>query len=123
MLSILYPGGMTLILKLLINALALWVAGELISGIDLAGDFWAILLVALIFGLVNTFIKPVLKLLSFPVIILTLGLFTLLINAAMLGLTAAVSETLSVADFWSALLGAVIISVISAVLNTFVKDD
>ena len=114
---------MRLVLKLLINALALWVAGELVSGINLEGDFWTILLVALIFGLVNTFIKPVLKILSFPVIILTIGLFALVINAAMLGLTAAITDALSVADFWSAVLGAVIISVISAVLGTFVKDD
>ncbi len=114
---------MTLILKLLINAAALWAAGELIGGIDLTGDFWTILLVALIFGIVNTFIKPVLKVLSFPVIILSLGLFTLVINAAMLALTAQVSDALSIRDFWSALLGAIVISIVSAVLNTFVKDD
>ena len=114
---------MKLILKLLINAAALWAAGELISGIKLDGDFWTILLVALIFGVVNTFIKPILKVLSFPVIILTLGLFTVVINAAMLALTAQVSDALSIADFWSAVLGAIVISVISAVLNTFVKDD
>ena len=114
---------MRLILKLLINAAALWAAGELIGGIDLEGDFWTILLVALIFGLVNTFIKPLLKLLSFPVIILTLGLFALVINAAMLALTAQVTDALSVKDFWSALLGAIVITLISAVLNTFVKDD
>ncbi len=114
---------MRLILKLLINALALWVAGELIGGIDLTGDFWQILLVALIFGLVNTFIKPILKLLSLPVIILTLGLFTLIINAGMLGLTAAITDYLSIEDFWSALLGALVISVVSAFLGAFVKDD
>ncbi len=114
---------MTLILKLLINAAALWVAGELVSGIDLDGDFWTILLVALVFGLVNTFIKPVLKLLSLPVIILSLGLFTIIINAAMLGLTAGITDALSINDFWSAVLGAVIISIVSAVLNTFVKDE
>lgn len=114
---------MKLILKLLINAAALWAAGELIGGIDLDGDFWTILLVALIFGLVNTFIKPLLKLLSFPVIILTLGLFALVINAAMLALTAQFTDALSVKDFWSAILGAVVITIVSAVLNTFVKDD
>ena len=114
---------MNLILKLLINAAALWAAGELIGGIDLEGDFWTILLVALIFGVVNTLIKPLLKILSFPVIILTLGLFALVINAAMLALTAQVSEALSIKDFWSALLGAIVITVVSAVLNTFVKDD
>ena len=115
--------GMRIILKLLINAAALWAAGEAISGIDLDGDFWTILLVALVFGLVNVFIKPILKLLSFPVIILTLGLFTLIINAAMLGLTAALTDALSVENFWSAVLGAVVISVVSAVLNTFVPNE
>ena len=114
---------MRLILKLLINAAALWAAGELITGIDLDGDFWTILLVALIFGLVNTFIKPILKVLSFPVIILTIGLFTLVINAAMLGLTAGISDALSIENFWSALLGAAVISIVSAVLNTFLPNE
>ena len=114
---------MKLILKLLVNAAALWIAGNLIGGIHLDGDFWQILLVALVFGLVNTFIKPVLKVLSFPVIILSLGLFALVINAAMLALTAVWTDALNVDDFWSALLGAIVISIVSAVLNTFVKDD
>lgn len=116
-------GVMKLILKLLINAAALWAAGELIGGIILDGDFWTILLVALIFGVVNTLIKPVLKVLSFPVILLSLGLFTIVINAGMLALTAQVSDALSIEDFWSAVLGAIVISIVSAVLNTFVKDD
>lgn len=113
---------MRLILKLLVNAAALWAAGSIISGIHLDGDFWQILLVALVFGLVNTFIKPVLKVLSFPVIILSVGLFALVINAAMLGLTAALTDTLSVDGFVSALLGAIVISIVSAVLNQFVSD-
>ena len=114
---------MRLILKLLVNAAALWAAGELISGIDLVGDFWTILFVALIFGVINTFIKPILKFLSFPVIILTLGLFALVINAAMLGLTAAISDALSIENFWSAVLGAVVITIVSALLNTFVPNN
>ncbi len=114
---------MQLILKLLINAAALWAAGELIGGIELTGDFWTILLVALIFGVVNTLIKPVLKVLSFPVIILSPGLFTLVINAAMLALTAQVSDALSIDTFWSAVLGAIVISIVSALLNTFLPDD
>lgn len=113
---------MRLILKLLINAAALWVAAKLISGITLEGEFLTILLVALVFGLVNTFIKPILKILSFPVIILTLGLFTVVINAAMLGLTAAITAALSVADFWAALLGAIVISVVSTVLSWFIPE-
>jgi putative membrane protein len=114
---------MRLILKLLINAAALWVAGRLVSGITLEGELLTILVVALIFGLVNTFIKPILKVLSFPVIILTIGLFTLVINAAMLGLTAAVTDALSIEDVWSAILGAIVVSVVSTVLNWFVPSD
>jgi putative membrane protein len=101
----------------------LWAAAKVVSGITLEGAFLTILLVALVFGLVNTFIKPILKVLSFPVIILSLGLFTLVINAAMLGLTAAITEALSVADFWAALLGAIVISIVSTVLNRFVPND
>jgi putative membrane protein len=114
---------MNLIIKLLINAAALWVAAALVSGISLDGTFWEIMLVALVFGVINTFIKPILKLLSFPVIIVTLGLFTLVINAGMLALTAAVTDYLSIADFWSALLGALIISIVSAALGVFVRDN
>jgi putative membrane protein len=113
---------MNLIIRLLINAAALWVASAIVSGISLDGSFWEILLVALIFGLVNTFIKPILKLLSLPVIMVTFGLFALVINAAMLALTAVVTDYLSVANFWSALLGAIVISVVSAVLGVFVRD-
>jgi len=114
---------MRLMLKLLINAAALWVAGRLVSGITLEGELLTILVVALIFGLVNTFIKPILKVLSFPMIILTIGLFTLVINAAMLGLTAAVTDALSIEDVWSAILGAIVVSVVSTVLNWFVPSD
>lgn len=118
-----YAVGMRLILKLLVNAAALWVAAYLVTGIDLDGSFWTILLVALVFGLVNTLIKPILKVLSLPVIILSLGLALLVINAAMLALTAALIDALSIADFWSAVLGAIVISVVSAVLNVFVPED
>ncbi len=113
---------MNLIFKLLINAAALWVASAVVSGIDLDGTFWEILLVALIFGLINTFIKPVLKLLSLPVMILTLGLFALVINTGMLALTAVFTDNLAIDNFWSALLGAIVISVVSAVLGMFVRD-
>jgi putative membrane protein len=118
-----YAVDMRLLLKLLINAAALWAAGLLVSGIDLEGSVWAILLAALVFGLVNTFIKPILKLLSLPVMIVTLGLFAVIINAGMLLLTGWLTDALEVADFWSALLGAIVISVVSAVLNVFVPND
>lgn len=114
---------MRIILKLLILAGSLWVADYLINGIEFSGDFWALLLVALVFGLVNTFIKPILKVLSFPVMIVTFGLFALVINAGMLALTAAVSDNLSIDNFWSALLGALVISVVSTVLTWFVPNN
>ena len=113
---------MNLIIKLLINAAALWVASALVSGIELEGTFWEIMLVALIFGLINTFIKPVLKLLSLPVMIVTLGLFAIVINAGLLVLTAWITDYLSVQNFWSAILGAIVISIVSAVLGVFVRD-
>lgn len=117
-----YTRYMNLIIKLLINAAALWVAGALVSGIELEGTFWQILLVALIFGLINTFIKPVLKLLSLPVMMLTLGLFALVINAGLLWLTSWITDYLSVDNFWAAILGAIVISTVSAVLGMFVRD-
>lgn len=114
---------MRLILKLLVNMGALWTADYLVSGFDLDGTFWAILLVALVFGLINTFIKPILKLLSLPVIMVTFGLFVLIINTALIALTAALSSALSISDFWAALLGAIVISVVSSVLGWFVPDN
>lgn len=114
---------MRLVLKLLINVGALWTADYLVSGFDLDGNFWEILLVALVFGLINTFIKPIFKLLSLPVIMMTFGLFVLIINTALIALTAAISGALSISDFWAALLGALVISVVSSVLGWFVPDN
>ncbi len=114
---------MRLIIRILVNAAALWVAAKIVAGIDLTGNIWGILLVALIFGVVNAIIKPIVKLLSLPALILSLGLFTLVINAAMLALTAAVTDNLSVDGFLPALLGALVISVVSAVLSSVLSDD
>ena len=78
---------MGMILSILVNAAALFVAAQLLSGITVA-DTGTLLLAALVFGVVNTFVKPLLTLLSLPITILTLGLFYLVVNAALLGLTA-----------------------------------
>ena len=114
---------MRLIIRILINAAALWVAAQIVDGIDLSGNIWGILLVALIFGVINAIIKPIVKLFSLPMLILTLGLFALVINAAMLAITAALTDNLSVDGFIPALLGALVISVVSAVLNWLIPDD
>lgn len=112
-----------LIVRLLINAVALWVAASIVSGISLSESLVEVLIVALIFGLINALIKPILKILSFPLIIITLGLFTLVINAFLLLLTDWLSVALEVDGFWSAVLGAIIISLVSWFLSQFLADD
>jgi putative membrane protein len=113
---------MRLILKLAVNAAALWVAAKIVSGIELTSDFVTILFIALVFGLINTFIRPILKLISLPVVILTLGLFTFVINAVMLALTAWIMDGLSIDGFVPALLGAVVITIVSWFLNAVIPD-
>ena len=114
---------MVFLLRLLINAVALWVAIRLVDGIDHRGSLWSLLFVALVFGVLNASIRPLLKLLSLPVIILTLGLFIFVINAFMLMMTGWVSGVLNlgfyVAGFWDAFLGGLIVSVVSLVLSLF----
>ncbi|TVP75960.1 MAG: phage holin family protein [Gemmatimonadales bacterium] len=112
-----------LIIRLFINAVALWVAAQLVGGIELEGEFWPVLLVAAVFGLVNALLKPILLLLTLPVVVLTLGLFTLVVNALMLWLTAALVGALSVEGFWPAFLGALLITVVSFVLSVFLPEN
>ncbi len=117
-----------LIIRLFVNAVALSAAVWLIPGIKLLdGDIVTLILVAAVFGLVNAFIRPILKLLTCPLQILTLGLFTFVLNALMLWLTswlAGILELGFVVDgFLAALLGAVIISIVSIILNLFLGDD
>ena len=114
---------MKLIISWIINAIALWLAATIVSGIDLTGDILSILLVAAVFGIINTILKPIVKLFSIPFIILTLGLFSLIINAAMLGLTAYLTDALSVSGFWAAVFGSIIISIVSTILNIAFKDE
>ncbi len=113
--------------RLLANAAALWVASWLLAGISYSGSWPGMLGVALVFGVVNAFIAPALKVLSFPVQVLTLGLFTFVINALMLMLTGwlatRVGIDFTVTGFWSALLGSLIVSVVSGVLSVLLTDD
>lgn len=113
---------MSFIIKVLVNAAALWVAAQIVPGIDLIADIWQVLLIALVFGLINAFIKPILKVLSLPVLILTLGLFAIVINMVMLAITAGLMEGLTVDGVLAAFLGALVISVVSAVLNMVIPD-
>lgn len=113
--------------RLIANAAALWVASSLLAGIHFDGSWPGLVGVALVFGAVNTFIKPVLTVLSFPVQILTLGLFTFVINALLLMLTGWLASTLGlpfhVDGFVPALLGALIVSVVSGLLSVFLTEE
>ncbi|MCP4427971.1 MAG: phage holin family protein [Chloroflexi bacterium] len=112
-----------LIIRLLINAVALWAAAQFVDGIHLTGEFGGILIVALIFGLINAIIGPILKILSLPFILVTLGLFTLVINGLLLWLTASLSSNLSISGFWAAFWGALVVSIVSWILSAVLKDD
>ena len=122
-------------IKIAVNAIALWVASLVLkSGItfDRAGGskvqlVETVLIVALIFGLVNTFIRPIVKLFSFGLIIVTLGLITFVINALMLWLTSAICAHFAVQfhvkNFISALVGSLIITAVSLLLHAVLPDD
>lgn len=118
-----------LIIRLVVNAIALYVTTlpQLNLGINFTGEWWQIVIVAFIFGLVNAIIRPILSFLTCPLILLTLGLFTLVLNALMLMLTAYISSSwfslgFHVRDFWAALLGAIVVSVVSFLLNIVVRE-
>lgn len=117
---------MKFLIRLLINAVALAAAERLLSGITFEGSPFKLVVVALIFGVVNATISPMLKFLTCPLIVLTLGLFTLVINALMLQLTAWVSRLAGfdfrVESFVSAFLGALVISIVSFILSMVVGD-
>ncbi|MFE9391104.1 phage holin family protein [Streptomyces sp. NPDC006784] len=123
---------MNFLIKTLANAAALAVATWLLSDIELTGGSsgekaLTLLVVALIFGVVNVVVKPIVKLFSLPLLVLTLGLFTLVINALMLMLTSWVADNLDVSfhvdGFGTAFLGGLIISVVSWALNMALDRD
>ena len=105
-----------------ILTVAIGITASLYSGISITGGIGSLIFVAAIFGLVNAFVRPILAFLTCPLIILTLGLFTLIINAAMLLITDRLSSALTVTDFWAAFWASLIISIISAILTLFVGD-
>jgi putative membrane protein len=121
---------MSILLSLLINAAALWVATRLVDGISFTGDVPTLLGVALVFGILNVVLRPILKLLTFPFFIITLGLFTFVLNAVMLLITSAASEVLGlgfqVNGFVPAFIGALVVSLVSFALSLFIgpsRDD
>ncbi|MFM8447736.1 MAG: phage holin family protein [Candidatus Nanopelagicaceae bacterium] len=103
-------------------AASFWVATTVVSGIKIDGGFKTYLWVALLFGLINTIIGGLIKLLTFPISILSFGLFIFVINAAMLQLTDRWSDKLSIDNFWSAIFASVIISVVSGALRKILPN-
>lgn len=126
---------MSVLIRIVINAVALWAAAAILSGITLVDEqaetssqVITVLVVAAIFGLINVVVRPIAMFLSLPALILTLGLFTLVVNAAMLQLTSWISGKLDLSFnvdefFWTAILGGLIISLVSWVLNIIAPED
>jgi len=118
---------MRLLARLAINAAALWVAVRIVPGIVFDGGPWGLFGVALVFGAVNTVVKPFAKVLGCPLIVLTLGLFLLIINALMLWLTGVLSESLGlgfhVAGFLPALIGGLVVSLVGTVISLMLPTD
>jgi putative membrane protein len=119
------------LVRVFVNALALGVAAWLIDGIEVLGtgtgqQAVALIVVGFIFGLVNAIVAPIVKLLSLPFIILTLGLLLLVINACMLLLTSAIANAMDVGfhvdGLWDAILGSIVISVVSTILGAVLRD-
>jgi putative membrane protein len=118
---------MRFLMRLVVTAIALWAATRLVSGITFHGNWLGLAGVALVFGLLNSIVRPILSFLAFPLLIVTLGLFTFVLNALMLLLTSALSSKFGfdfhVAGFWPAFWGAIVIGIVSFLLSMFLPDD
>jgi putative membrane protein len=118
---------MPFLIRLLVNAAALWVATRLVPGVSFDGGTLPFLGVALVFGVVNAFVRPLMQILTFPLILVTLGLFLLVVNGLMLWLTSSLSASLGlgfhVNGFWPAFWGAIVVSVTSLLLSMVLRDS
>lgn len=117
-----------LLLRLVINMLALYAAIALVPGIDAQSENWlSFIWLALIFGLINALLRPLLMLLTCPLIILTLGFGTLLINTLLFYLAGVIGQAFDVGftvdGFWPAFLGALVVSIVSMVLSLLLRDE
>ena len=115
------------ILRWMINALGLYLAVYLVPGVIYEGEWTGFLWLALIFGLLNALLRPILKFFALPLIVLTLGLFTIIINTGLLMLTSFIGQNFGigfmVSDFWQALLGSLVISLVSIVMGWILRDE
>jgi putative membrane protein len=116
-----YHAAMHFLVRVLLNAVALLVAAWLVPGIQISGPA-ATILAGLLLGVVNALVRPVLLLLTLPFTLLTLGLFIFVVNAMCFALTAALVPGFRVSGFMAALLGSIVVSIVSWVLNALVAD-
>lgn len=113
---------MNIFIRLLVNALAVFILAYVLNGVTVDGYLGAII-VAIVLSLLNLLIKPILVILTLPVTIVTLGLFLLVINALMILLASNLIDGFSVSGFWTALLFSVLLSFLQSVLQPLLKDD
>jgi putative membrane protein len=115
------------IIRWAISAAALYAAAMVVPGVDFKGDWMGLVWLALIINLLNLLLRPLLKLLTLPLIILTLGLFTIVINTIVLLLTSSIGNIfglgLTVSGFWPALLGSLVISIVSMIMSAIFRDE
>jgi putative membrane protein len=120
------PPWLQLIIRWAISSLAIFAAIFVVPGIEFSGPGWHIGVVALVFGLLNALLRPLIYLLTCPLVILTMGLFGLVINAVLLGLTSALADQLGISfqidGFWPAFWGGLVISVVSTLLSLLAGD-
>lgn len=119
---------MGFLLRTLGSAAALWVASWLIDGFDFTGNWWQLLIAAVILGAANTVVKPILSLLSLPLILLTLGLFLLVVNALVLAFVVWLSGVFDLGltsdgFFWETFLAAIVVSIVSWIIAALLPED
>ena len=107
------------LVRLLINVIAILIISYLFPGLIRVDGFWPALVAAVILGIVNTFLRPILVILTFPITLLTLGLFLFVVNGFMLWLVSGLVQGFQVSGFWGAVAGAILVSVVSWVLSCF----
>lgn len=113
---------MRFLLQLLVNGLAVYATAAVLPGVDV-GSYWQAIIVALILGFLNALVRPILLILTIPITIFTLGLFVLVINAAMIMLADTLLDSFVVSNFWWALLFSIILSFVNSVLDKLVFED
>jgi putative membrane protein len=115
------PVLLALLIRWALIAVAFALTAWIVSGMEVTGGFWAYVWIALLFGIVNALLGTILRILTFPLIVLTLGLFALIVNAIVLSVTDAITDNLTIDDFfWTTILAALVLAIVTVVLDVLV---